>query len=878
MRLIFSLNSPVRRCSGGAGTRERASQGKGMIAVVMLGKADALMARGGLAGARRGRGGRVRSWMMAVVALLFAAQTAAAQDGGRAVLRGQVTGEEGSAGLPGVLVELVEVRRAAYTDADGRFTFGDLPPGTYTLRLSMIGRHVLERTVELAGPGVHDRTLELTSSPVGLQPLLVYMDRTRLVGSGRTSELTGSAQSISLQTLTGRRLLFGDVHAYLREVPGVHAQEEEGYGLRPNIGMRGTSSDRSSKITLMEDGVLIAPAPYAAPAAYYFPVAARMEGIEVRKGSSQIRYGPQTIGGALNLISTSIPSRFSVLADVAGGTNATRRATIRAGGSGEHFGWMIETFQIETDGFKELDGGGSTGFDIEDYIAKFRVNSALGGERYQELELKLGYYDQRSDETYLGLAAADFAQNPFRRYAGSQKDVMDAEHRQVQLRHFAQPFSWLDVTTTAYYNTFARNWYKLDAVNGKSMAAVLDDPAAYPDEIGYLRGQDSPDDALRVRANNREYFSRGIQTAVGARFAAGVAHEVEVGVRYHEDQEDRFQHDDGYAMRGGRMELTSRGTPGSQTNRVADATAWSFYVEDRLHVGAFTIVPGIRYEHVDFVRRDYAAGDAERATPTRTLENGVSAWIPGIGATFDAGSGVELFGGVHRGFAPPGPGANEETEPESAINYELGTRFRGRATRLQAVGFFSDYTNVLGAATVSSGTDGSGDLYNGGAVRALGVELTADHDLAAGSLSGWHVPVHASYTFTRATFETSFESDYEPWGTVEAGDELPYIPEHQLFVRGGVERGRWRAQVTATYTSAMRTAAGQGPIPEDQRTDAYLVLGANAEYSLPFGATTAAIYAGVENLTNETYVVARRPAGLRPGLPRSIQLGVRVSR
>src|SRR5690606_32246895 len=39
MRLIFSLNSPVRRCSGGAGTRERASQGKGMIAVAMLGKA-----------------------------------------------------------------------------------------------------------------------------------------------------------------------------------------------------------------------------------------------------------------------------------------------------------------------------------------------------------------------------------------------------------------------------------------------------------------------------------------------------------------------------------------------------------------------------------------------------------------------------------------------------------------------------------------------------------------------------------------------------------------------------------------------------------------------------------------------------------------------
>ena len=100
---------------------------------------------------------------------------------------------------------------------------------------------------------------------------------------------------------------YDDIHRILSAAPGVYYREEDGYGLRPNIGMRGVSSDRSKKIVIMEDGVLLAPAPYAAPAGYYFPLTTRLGAVEIYKGPSMLPYGPNTLGGAINLVTAPMP-------------------------------------------------------------------------------------------------------------------------------------------------------------------------------------------------------------------------------------------------------------------------------------------------------------------------------------------------------------------------------------------------------------------------------------------------------------------------------------------------------------------------------------------------------------------------------------------
>ncbi len=792
-------------------------------------------------------------------------------------LQGQVFDAVTETPIAGVHLYLAHTSLGTTSAADGTFHLPLVPHGTYTLITRALGYAPLRQSVSVTEQTA-PQYLMLEEHTVVFEEIVV--ERTSLTGRAENRlGLPGSAHYLGPRML--EKYNYTDINRMLRSVPGVNIQEEDGYGLRPNIGLRGTGVERSSKITIMEDGILTAPAPYAAPAAYYFPTAGRMQGLEVRKGSSQIKYGPYTTGGALNLISTPIPESFSARARLFAGNDANRTLHASVGTTGEHVGFLIETYQIQTDGFKHLDTGGSTGFDKKDYLAKFRLNTRPDARVYQALNFKIGRDSETSNETYLGLTDTDFKRAPYRRYAGSQADVMETSHEQYVLQHVIRPTQTIDITTSLYRTEFSRNWYKLDRVRASSdgpripIGNLLAHPETYATEYAIVAGADSPNDnALEVKANNRAYYAQGIQTVAGFALKRGPAkHDFEIGLRYHEDEMDRFQWVDAYRMNQGFMTLTHTDTPGTESNRIESASAWATFLQYRLTHGRWSLLPGLRYENITLNRRDYGKTDPDRTglnLSERT--NAISAWMPGFGLDYKLNEGLHTFVGLHKGFSPPG--SQPGTRPEESLNYEAGLRYRSHPLHAEAIGFWNDYANLLGADLASSGGQGTSDQFNGGAVLARGLETALGYNF--GDLINWQfsLPLKLTYTYTKATFSHTFESDFDPWGSVEDGDALPYIPLHQWSAAFGVEHTYFDLELSAKYVDAMRTQAGQGPLDPVQSTDAHLVWDAAGTLRLSHHTK---LFASLRNLTDAVYIVARRPAGIRPGQPRHFVVGLKSS-
>jgi len=153
---------------------------------------------------------------------------------------------------------------------------------------------------------------------------------------------------------------------------------------------------------------------------------------------------------------------------------------------------LVEYLNFTSDGFKNLPNNANTGFDKNDVVLKFRVNSNLKPKFNQAVEFKFQYSDEDANETYLGLTDSDFENKPFDRYAASQKDNIKSEHIQFTATHILDISKDFRITTTGYYNDFSRNWYKLNdvVVNDTKVGinSILTNPTIFSDYLVVING------------------------------------------------------------------------------------------------------------------------------------------------------------------------------------------------------------------------------------------------------------------------------------------------------------------------------------------------------------------------------------------------------
>jgi len=782
-----------------------------------------------------------------VVALLFLDPAGALA--GTGAVSGRVIDTSQSA-VPGAVVQLrpldtAQGPRTAISDAEGRFQFDTVAPGNYDVVVDAEHFSTSRQTVRVSTnaiqivatlePGRFSETMSVVGTRLGDSPATLR-------------RLPGVLNVVDASTLANAQV-FTATEA-LRKVPGVNVRDEEGFGLRPNIGIRGLNPTRSAKVLLLEDGVPFTIAPYGDNASYYHPPIERFESIEVLKGSGQIAYGPVTIGGVVNYLTPEVPERTTGLVRLAFGSRDYANLSGYAGTMKGRFGASLDYMRKQGEGARE-----NVHSRLDDVTGKIQW---LVSEDHT-LVVKGNFYGENSTVTYSGLTEAEYADDPRQNPFGNDAFAGDRTGATATWR--GRIAGALVMTTNLYRSSFARDWWRQSSTSSQR-PNDRSDPACG----GMANLQTTCGNEGRLR----EYTFWGLEPRFRATPTVfGVTSETDFGVRLHVEEQDRLQ-------RNGETPTARDGV--LVESNLRENRAVSGFVQNRFLLGALTITPGLRIEDIAYDRTNRLTSVAGDTSMTAVL--------PGLGAAFAPGSTWTVFGGIHRGFAPPRTediidnttGGVVELDAELSWDAELGARYTGRGVSADVAYFRMDYENQIVPASLAGGVGAT--LTNGGETRHQGVEVSGRLDSAAFTGRSHNVYTRVAYTaLPTAKFTGVRYSSVAGAGAVSVtGNRLPYAPEHLLSWTvgyqnlSGLDLQAELVHVSDQYGDDLNSAT---PSADGQRglLPAYTIWNVVASYAVP--RWRSALFVAIKN-AGDTIYVADRSRGLLPGPPRLVQAGLRA--
>ncbi|NOT86183.1 MAG: TonB-dependent receptor [Methylococcaceae bacterium] len=697
------------------------------------------------------------------------------------------------------------------------------------------------------------------------------------VTAGRADKietLSGSGTLLNAETLFNSHV--ANVNEALRKVPGVFVRDEEGFGIRPNIGIRGMNPFRSTKVLFLEDGLPLNFAPYGDNDIYYHPPIERYDSIEVMKGADLTQYGPQTISGAINYITPNPPKKPGGFASFMGGNRDYLNGHVRYGGTLDNLtavdsmGGVLDYLHKEGQGSRD-----NTFAKIDDVNLKGIIDL----NARNQLIWRGDFYQEASQSTF-GITEAEYRNfgpkyNPFKNdQFNTSRWATSATH----VHHFSDDVT---LSTSFYWSTFQRDWWRqmnqqpTDTNCGNAFREQrLSGQAINVDGCNFTRGR------------LRDYETWGVTPTLHARHNLfGIPGELDAGFRAHVENQHRLTVD-------GNAPTARIGVVGENNDRFADA--YSGFVQNRFLLGDWSFTPGVRVESVNYQRTNNLNGAQGQSSLTEIL--------PSFAMTYDPIEQATLFFGVHRGFAPPrvedsiyNNGNSVEIGAEKSWNYEVGVKARPMPGVKSDLTFFhNDFQNLTVLGTVG----GNDSPVAQGKALFQGIEFMSRVDTA--ELFNWtHDPyLQIAYTWLpTAEMTSAFHclplSDGSmsancPGGNVfgsKVGNRSPYAPEHLLTATigyshpSGFDAHLETVFVAEQFGDFMNLQSGadhpNGANSAEARSGQY---GKIQDYAVVNFASTYKIYKGldlfvsVKNIFDNQYI-SDRVRGILPGSPRLVQAG-----
>jgi Fe(3+) dicitrate transport protein len=679
------------------------------------------------------------------------------------------------------------------------------------------------------------------AEPDSLPSVVVIGTTENLQQQPGSGSILDAAQLERSRTLT--------VNEALRKVPGVNVRDEEGFGLRPNIGVRGQNPTRSSKVQLLEDGLPATYAPYGDNASYYHAPFDRYERIEVLKGVGMLRFGPQLTSGVVNYITPDPPREPGGHAQLMLGNRGYANAQLTAGGHGALFDFTHK----RGDGARE-----NLALEQTDLSGKYVAD--LGGAG--ALTLRANYLREDSQVTYSGITDAELA-NFGRDYNPFKNDQFDIERYGASLTHEIALGENVELNTSAYWFNFSRDWWRQSSTTTDTQCGNAFRDARF-------RGERVDVDACQsAQGRLRDYITRGIEPRLTVwHQGLGAEQEFELGVRLHAETQQRVQIN-------ANTPTGREGAVAERNRRTTDAV--SVYATNRMDWGRFALTPIVRMEKVDHFRLNRLAN--------RSGTDEVRDTLAGLGATYEVNDALSLFGGVHEGYAPPraedlidNNGGSVEIEAERSINAELG--LRGRVfgdVAFEGALFVSDFDrqNVVGSIAGGSTPLAVGEtLYRGAELSLNWTPGQGDAAAPFASAALTWLPTARQDSPFRAV------SNDQPVGGSATGKRLPYAPRWLATVQAGYRFGDWdvSAEVQSVDDQYADFANTERPVQNGNgqigRIAGYAVWSLACNW-MPAHSPWSA-FVTVKNVADREYIVDRT-RGIQLGNPRQFVLGVRYT-